>query len=409
MKTNTKGNNNQNINELFNYHFEKEVKEVKGSNATIGSKIKLKGLEFDATAEQKDLGIHFKSVKKRYSVSMEAHDSEDLVQEYAGLFLFVAQELEILEPIEELLANPDIYKQRIRFIKDGVAREMYNVAYPDKQRVKTADGYKHIDTNTVSYDVEIGEGDEATSMLSLIGEDQNIFSSKQDSTHNHFIQWFLQNKNSILTKKQLETYETLSEIYIPKTGNTTEDNETRKQMLEEAGLNNRNMKLLFKRIKERVIEAYKEEHKGKWHPVNFKSQKAIEAMFNEYVESADFTGWKTQEARQEELCGIIQEHYENSEEFELVVTEKLTLEEKKEVVRAVRGTELASNKVLRKINTNIKKAVAKRVPLEIEASYPEFEYNENPFSGISKLEGTDLLVTPAGSVVAKNVINIEEA
>lgn len=387
------------INQLFSYHFEKDVNT---NNNSINSVIKMKGLMDSPTPEQKDLAIHFKSIKKRYSVSMDYFTAEDFVQEYAGLFLFVAQDLEVLEDLDYLLANRDVYKQRIRFIMDGISREMYNVAYPDKQRVFTRDGYKHIDNNTSSLDVEIGHGDEATKLINLLDEDASLFSNKSESTHNHFIQWFLQNKNSILTKKQLETYETLSEIYIPKTGNTTEDNETRKQMLEDANLNNRNMKLLFKRIKDRVTEAYKEEFKGKWHPVNYEKNKAVDEMLAEYVESADFTGWKTQEDRQVKLCGIIQEHYDNSEEFELVVTEGLTLEEKKEVVRAVRGTELASNKVLRKINTNIKKAIAKRVPLEIEASYPEFEYNENPFAGLSQLEGNNLMFTATGNITVKD-------
>src|SRR5699024_3374310 len=107
------------INQLFNYHFEKGTQD---KNNTVSSIIKLRGLELGATPEQHDLGIHFKSIKKRYSVSMDYFTTEDFVQEYAGLFLFVAQDLEILEPLEELLANPDVYKQRIRFIKDGIAR-----------------------------------------------------------------------------------------------------------------------------------------------------------------------------------------------------------------------------------------------------------------------------------------------
>lgn len=396
MKTNTKGN----INSLFNYHFEKEVKEVKGSNATIGSKIKMKGLEDSPTPEQADLAIHFKSIKKRYSVSMEAHDSEDLLQEYAGLFLFVAQDLEILEPLEELLANPDIYKQRIRFIKDGVAREMYNVAYPDKQRVQASDGsWKHISNNTTSYDVEVGEGSEQTKLINLIGEDANIFSTKQESTHNHFISWFLANRSDLLTNKQLATFESLREIYVPKNGNTKKDNAIRKQMLADVGIESRSMMKQFKNIKKRVIEKYQEEFKGKWHPVNFENNKATDEILVNYVESADFTGWKTQEDRQVELNSIIQDSY-NVEEFELIISEGLNAEEKKEIVRAVKGSQMASNRVLRLVNTNIKKAMKERTPLNIEASYPSFEYNENTFAGLTGM-GTNLLITPTGTVTDK--------
>lgn len=403
MKTNTKGNNNQNINELFSYHFEKEVKEVKGSNATIGSKIKLRGLEYGATPEQSDLAIHFKSIKKRYSVSMDYFSSEDFVQEYAGLFLFCAQELEVLEDLDYLLANPDIYKQRIRFIKDGIAREMYTVAYPNKQRVQTSDGsYKYIDNNTTSLDVPVNTGDGATDLINLIGEEQSIFSNKTESTHNHFIQWFLANREDLLTNKQLATFEALRDIYQPKQGNTKKDNAIRKQMLADGGLEARSMQKQFKNIKKRVVKKYEEEFKGKWHPVNYEKNKATDEMLAEYVESADFTGWKTQEERQRELNGIIQDNYNESEEFESVITEGLSLDDKKELVRAVKGSQMASNRVLRLVNTNIKKAMKERTPLNIEASYPSFEYQENVFAGLAQITSNNLLITPSGTVTAKD-------
>lgn len=388
------------INNLFNYHF---TKDVNTNNNSINSVIKMKGLMDSPTPEQADLAIHFKSIKKRYSVSMDYFTTEDFVQEYAGLFLFVAQELEVLEPLEELLANPDVYKQRIRFIKDGIAREMYTVAYPDKQRVQTSDGsYKYIDNNTTSLDVEVGEGSEQTKLINLIGEEQNIFSTKSESTHNHFIQWFLANREDLLTNKQLATFESLREIYKPKQGNTKEDNAIRKQMLEDAGIESRSMMKQFKNIKKRVVEKYQEEFKGKWHPVNYEKNKAVDEMLAEYVESADSPRWETVEDRQVELNGIIQDNYNGSEEFELIITEGLSLNDKKELVRAVRGSEMASNRVLRLVNNNIKQAMKERTPLNIEASYPSFEYNENPFAGLSQLEGNNLMFTATGNITVKD-------
>ena len=396
MKSNTQGN----INQLFSHHF---TKDVNTNNNSINSVIKMKGLMNSPTPEQADLAIHFKSIKKRYSVSMDYFTTEDFVQEYAGLFLFVAQELEVLEDLEYLLANPDVYKQRIRFIKDGIAREMYTVAYPDKQRVQTSDGsYKYIDNNTTSLDVEVGEGSEQTKLINLIGEEQSIFSTKSESTHNHFIQWFLDNREDLLTNKQLATFESLREIYKPKQGNTKEDNAIRKQMLEDAGIESRSMMKQFKNIKKRVVEKYEEEFKGKWHPVNYEKNKAVDEMLAEYVESADSPRWETAQERQRELNGIIQDNYNVSEEFELIITKGLSLEDKKELVRAVRGVEMASNRVLRLVNTNIKEAMKERTPLNIEASYPSFEYQENPFAGLSQLEGNNLMFTATGNIAVKD-------
>ena len=399
MKTNT-------IEQLLTYHFEKGIKNAKFKNKPVNSTITMKGLMDSPTPEQKDLAIHFKSIKKRYSVSMDYYTSEDFVSEYCSLFLLVAQDLEVLEPLDYLLDNTDIYNQRIRFIKDGIAREMYNVAYPDKQKVKTREGYKHIDNNTVSYDVEIGEGSEETSLINMISEDQSIFSTKKESTHNHFIQWFLDNREQILTKKQLATFEALRDIYQPKTGNTKEDNAIRKQMLEDAGIESRSMMKQFKNIKKRVVEKYQEEFKGKWHPVNYEKNKAVDEMLAEYVESADSPRWETAQERQRELNGIIQDNYNVSEEFELIITKGLSLEDKKELVRAVRGSQMASNRVLRLVNTNIKKAMKERTPLNIEASYPSFEYNENPFAGLSQLEGNNLMFTATGNITVKDNLQI---
>ena len=392
------------INQLFSHHFEKDVNT---NNNSINSVIKMKGLMDSPTPEQADLAIHFKSIKKRYSVSMDYFTNEDFVQEYAGLFLFVAQELEVLEDLDYLLANPDIYKQRIRFIKDGIAREMYTVAYPDKQRVQTSDGsYKYMDNNTTSLDVPVNTGDGATDLINLIGEEQSIFSNKSESTHNHFIQWFLANRSDLLTNKQLTTFESLREIYTPKSGNTKEDNEIRKQMLEDAGLEARSMAKQFKNIKKRVVEKYEAEFKGKWHPVNYEKNKAVDEILAEYVESADSPRWETAEERQVELNGIIQDNYNSSEEFELIITAGLSLEDKKELVRAVRGSQMASHRVLRLVNTNIKQAMKERTPLNIEASYPSFEYQENPFAGLSQLEGNNLMFTATGNITVKDNLQI---
>ncbi|MGW7796839.1 hypothetical protein [Staphylococcus xylosus] len=386
------------INQLFNYHFEKDTQD---KNNTVGSVIKLKGLDYGATPEQSDLAIHFKSIKKRYSVSMDYFTTEDFVQEYAGLFLFVAQELEVLEDLDYLLANPDVYKQRIRFIKDSIAREMYHVANPDKQRVYTRDGYKYIDNSATSLDTPVGQGEEATTLVNLISDENSIF-KQTESHHNHFVQHFLDNREQILTKKQLTTFETLKDIYKPKAGNTKEDNAQRQLMLQDANLNNRNMKLIFKRIKDRVTDAYEKEFDGVYHSHSYTDRKGLYEVMAEYIESADYPGWNTAQERQRELNGIIQDYYNVYEELELTITKGLSSEEKKEIVRGVIGITLISHKVLRKVNNNIKAEISNHKPLMIEASYPSFDYNENPFAGLSKLHESNLVITTSGTVTVKD-------
>lgn len=396
-------NKQQNINELFNYHFEKEKKEVQGKQATVGSVIKLKGLMDSPTPEQYDLGVHFKSIKKRYSTSLEYYTTEDMIQEYASLFLFVAQELEVLEDIDYLIGNPDIYKQRMSFIKTKITLEFSHVANPNTIRVETTEGYKYVSSNTTSLDIEVGHGDEATKLINLINEEQSIF-YQGESHHNHFVQWFLDNREQLLTNKQLTTFEALKDIYQPKASNTKEDNEQRKLMLQDANLEARSMQKQFKNIKKRVTEKYEKEFDGVYHSHNYEGRKMLNDVMLEYVESADSPSWNTAEERQRELTGIIQEFYNLNEEFEIIITRGLDIDEKKEIVRGVNGITLISHKVLRKVNTNIKAELKDKEVLNITANYPKFDYKENMFAGLSNIEGNNLTITPAGVVVSKDIL-----
>lgn len=396
-------NKQQNINELFNYHFEKEKKEVQGKQATVGSVIKLKGLMDSPTPEQYDLGVHFKSIKKRYSTSLEYYTTEDMIQEYASLFLFVAQELEVLEDIDYLIGNPDIYKQRMSFIKTKITLEFSHVANPNTIRVETTEGYKYVSSNTTSLDIEVGHGDEATKLINLINEEQSIF-YQGESHHNHFVQWFLDNREQLLTNKQLTTFEALKDIYQPKASNTKEDNEQRKLMLQDANLEARSMQKQFKNIKKRVTEKYEKEFDGVYHSHNYEGRKMLNDVMLEYVESADSPSWNTAEERQRELTGIIQEFYNLNEEFEIIITRGLDIDEKKEIVRGVNGITLISHKVLRKVNTNIKAELKDKEVLNITANYPKFDYKENMFAGLANIEGNNLTITPAGVVVSKDIL-----
>ena len=391
------------IEQLFNHHFEKDTQD---KNNTVSSIIKLKGLMDSPTPEQSDLATHFKSIKRRFSTSLEFYTTEDMLQSYSYAFLLASYKLEELEDLDYLLANSEVYQSRISYIKECINYEFHEIANPTTQKIKTRDGDKYIDSNTTSLDVVVGDGDGATKLINLIGEEQNIFSNKSESHHNHFIQWFLANRSELLTNKQLATFESLREIYTPKSGNTKQDNAIRKQMLADAGIESRSMMKQFKNIKKRVVEKYQEEFKGKWHPVNYEKNKAVDEVLAEYVESADSPRWNTAQERQRELNGIIQEHYDNSEEFECIISKGLNLEDKKELVRAVRGSQMASNRVLRLVNNNIKEAMKERTPLNIEASYPEFEYNENPFAGLSQLEGNNLLFTATGNITVKDNLQI---
>ncbi|EJE33640.1 hypothetical protein HWI12_00170 [Staphylococcus epidermidis] len=177
-------------------------------------------------------------------------------------------------------------------------------------------------------------------------------------------------------------------------------------MLDDANLTNDSMKKIFKNIKKRAVKKYEEEFNGVYHSTNHERYKNLDEKLIEYVESADYPGWNTAVERQRELTGIIQEYYNVSEEFELIVTRGLTLEEKKEIVRGVNGITLISHKVLCKVNTNIKKELANKKKIDIKANYPVFDYREKVFSDLSKLPQSNLAITSLGTVVAKDNIQL---
>src|SRR5699024_227576 len=321
--------------------------------------------------------------------SLEFYTTEDMIQSYATAFLFASYRLKELESLEYLLDNTEVYQSRISYIKEYINHEFHEIVNPNIQKVKTRCGDKYIDNSATSLDTPVGQGEDTTTLVNLISDENSIF-KQTESHHNHFVQWFLDNREQILTKKQLATFETLKDIYQPKAGNTKEDNAKRQLMLQDANLNNRNMKLIFKHIKDRVTNAYEKEFDGVYHSHSYTERKGLHEVMVMYVESADFAGWNTAQERQRELTRIIQDYYNEYEELEHTITKGLSLEEKKEIVCGIKGITLISHQVLRKVNTNIKGELANHKPLMIEANIPEWTYTENIFSGLSKLPQSNL-------------------
>lgn len=381
---NTQGNMNQNIGDLFNDHFYKQIKNVKENGQTLSTSLKVLGLEKGATVEQKNVANHFKSIMKRYSVALEYFTSEDMVQSYALLFVQAAYQLEVLEPLRILKSDAETYKIRLGFIKQYIDREFVTIVNPSKQAVKTKDGRKYIEVKEeLILDAPMNaENPEGSSRLDYIKEEDNIFKAKS-STPNHFIAYVLLNHSDILTKKQDEIFVKLLDCYAPLTDRSAETLERRKAMIDEIGISNTHIDRTFKAIKKRCVTAYNKEFGGMTSHVTEQSKKFHEVL-NSYVESANNPNWKTPQLRQEQLTEIIVSNYEN-ETFETLIIENLKVDEVKNIVRAYNGKELISHTVLRKIGDNIKKYIKMYAPIEVEASYPEFDYKENFFDGLANL------------------------
>lgn len=382
--------------DLFNYNFYANVKEVKGSADTAS--LKMKGLDSDATRQQKIVGTHFKSIKRRYNQSAEYFTTEDFIQEYSILFYQASLKLEVLEPLEVLLSDDDIYKQRIGFIKQDIDREMIRVANPETQVVRSNSTRKYVDIDIQSYDISVSEDSDYT-MKDVLGEENNLYKTHKHS-YNHFITWTLENYENILTAKQSKIFARLLEIYQPLTDRSKSTLQARSEMLEEIGITNTNINRMFKTIKKRCVEAYTKEF-GKLQSHISVQSKHLHEVLNNYVNQANNPNWSTQEARQRELNRIISKEYDN-ETFELIIIKGLNVNEIIEIVRGVKGVEMPSNKVLRKVRQNIEDYLSKNEQLYIDPSINDFIYKEDSFQDITKAKGKSFRILPSGNVYENN-------
>ena len=386
----------ENVNELFEYHFyKKETRNTK----IVTTSVMMRGLERGATTEQNNLATHFKSIKRRYSQSMEYSTVEDFIQEYAILFTEAAYQLDVLEPMRILLDDPETHKIRLGFIKTYITNKFNLVANPQDIVVNTSSGRKYISADVADLGQEVeSETGSVDYLINLIPEDRNIF-AKHESNYNHFIMWILENENykNILTKRQSEIFEKLLDTYQPLSSRSKETLALRKAMLEDIQLSNTHIDRTFKAIKKRCNDAYKKSFDTDMKSHVTANSEKLHDVLNNYIEQANYPNWETANERQEVLTNLITTNYEN-EEFELIITKELTKDEIVNIVRATKEKEMVSHKVLRKVNNNIEKYLTLYNPMEVEPSLPSYEYKEDTFSGLGKMEGKGGRITPSGTV-----------
>ncbi|UXV49010.1 hypothetical protein MUA24_14485 (plasmid) [Staphylococcus aureus] len=241
---------------------------------------------------------------------------------------------------------------------------------------------------------------ENTEIISLLGDDNKLYEAhdKNSTIYTHFIQWFLANKDSILTEKQLDMYNNLSYLYVPLTDGTKETKKLRAQMYEDMGFNNvddprQKMKRLMNNIRKRAIEKYQKEFGDNAFKYGFSYNYRIQEravlndllqmidnveQFDDGSEDCDIMG-----NRQIAVSKYVREFYDVFEQFEIVITKGLTLDEKKEIVKTVLGKQLLSNVMIRKIKNNVQTYLKNNPSVDIKPAKQEFEgYTENLMTGV---------------------------
>ena len=376
--------NTTNVEEFFNEHFTIKEDNKKLKNVQ-GNVLQIIGGNKEATMQQNGVVQHFRQMTRKFSTSLEYYTIQDMIQEYATLFIEGCYLLNELETIEYLKENPKEYSSRLRFVKDRIQEGFGMRLNGESNAIVTRNGVKYIDFNVTSLNQTMSQDGENGMIGDFVSEENNIF-GHSGYHKNHFISWVLDNKETILTARQLEVFDFLLDNYVALTDRTPQLMAERNDVFKQVGLTSDTANKMFKAIKEKCTKKYEKEFGNVYYSHVTAGRVSLHEMLNEYVESADCKKRETAEERQIELNSIIQKHYNESEEFELIITEGLSIDEKRELVRCVRGTELASNTVLRKVRTNIVKYQEANELLIEEAEFTQFDYNEDLMTALRTIE-----------------------
>ena len=387
--------NTTNVEEFFNEHFTIKEDNKKLKNVQ-GNVLQIIGGNKEATMQQNGVVQHFRQMTRKFSTSLEYYTIQDMIQEYATLFIEGCYLLNELETIEYLKENPKEYSSRIRFVKDRIQEGFGMRLNGESNAIVTRNGVKYIDFNVTSLNQTMSQDGE-NGMIGDFVSDENSIYDHSDYHKNHFINWVLEKKSEILTARQLEVFDFLLDNYVALTDRTPQLMAERNDVFKQVGLTSDTANKMFKAIKEKCTKKYEKEFGNVYYSHVTAGRVSLHEMLNEYVESADCKKRETAEERQIELNSIIQKHYNESEEFELIITEGLSIDEKRELVRCVRGTELASNTVLRKVRTNIVKYQEANELLIEEAEFTQFDYNEDLMSALRTIESAQSFkIIPGG-------------
>ena len=376
--------NTTNVEEFFNEHFTIKEDNKKLKNVQ-GNVLQIIGGNKEATMQQNGVVQHFRQMTRKFSTSLEYYTIQDMIQEYATLFIEGCYLLNELETIEYLKENPKEYSSRLRFIKDRIQEGFGMRLNGESNAIVTRNGVKYIDFNVTSLNQTMSQDGE-NGMIGDFVSDENSIYGHSDYHKNHFINWVLEKKSEILTARQLEVFDFLLDNYVALTDRTPQLMAERNDVFKQVGLTSDTANKMFKAIKEKCTKKYEKEFGNVYYSHVTAGRMSLNDVLNSYVASADDKKRETAEERQVELNAIIQENYNDNEAFELIITKGLSKEEKRELVRCVRGTELASNKVLRKVRTNIVQYQKENELIIEEAKFTQFEYNEDIMHALRKIE-----------------------
>lgn len=368
---------NESAKQMIESLFEYEVKNTKTKSASLqfaGKKL-LNKKEHDYKVY---FYTHFLKFYKKYSRNFKY---EDFISVYSVCLVEACAALGDRFPDFETFKNDHkIQMEAMRYIKKTIEPLLYAENNPEVIKTKVKD--KNVFVNRTETSLEAiqdaykeNEGEfELTESNRLFGSNADI---DEDAYYefNDVVKSFLENKNKVLTAKQLVFYDKMKDLYV----DNNNGHITKKQMLNEAGLTQSQYYKYLENIEKRANQYY--EDYGQKKSMSEDYRKGILRALNNYVkvveDKAGVNIFKLNASR------IVQDNYEE-EAFEVIILKGLTTEEKQHVVRTVKGQHYLTHKIINKIYKNIKEYLKNNQLQHVKASEAKSTYTESLFTDEQK-------------------------
>src|SRR5699024_1377188 len=166
--------NTTNVEEFFNEHFTIKEDNKKLKNVQ-GNVLQIIGGNKEATMQQNGVVQHFRQMTRKFSTSLEYYTIQDMIQEYATLFIEGCYLLNELETIEYLKEKTKEYSSRLGFIKDRIQEGLGMRLNGESTAIVTRNGVNCVDFNVTSLNETMSQDGGSGQIGDLMTDDNNLF------------------------------------------------------------------------------------------------------------------------------------------------------------------------------------------------------------------------------------------
>jgi hypothetical protein len=344
---------------------------------------------------------HMKSMRNKYGYSLGY--GEEFTGVYAAALSEAVSSLGDRFPdFEEFKTNRKVQLSTMKYIKTELRKTLYVESNPNSLQTRNGDTNVFIHADSVSLDA-VKEAYQKNDGEFELSDDNRLFGRDiaEDEYHqfSYYVEHFLRHKERILTKKQLDFYLAMKDAYVPSNGVVT-----KKKAFQAVGYSVPAFNKYKLNIKKRMQQDFS--RYGKKKATNADTREKLVRVLNNFIEVADSD--ENIKNMQVNLTRIVQDNYEN-ESFEVIITKGLEVADKINIVRAVKGKEYISNKVLYKVYDNIFTYLDENELIEVEASEAESTYSEAIFTKAQKADkSTHYRINASGVAVPVSFKDIVE-